>query len=112
MVLKSSGRHKLGPRSPHPMRLGLPDNVSIKFTHSDLHPSNISITLAGDGQARISALIDFEQSGWYPTYWKYCKAWWTAEIGGKRETMYLPRILDWHDDAYKHRGYFCLSLGI
>lgn len=94
------------------MRPGLPDNVSINFTHSDLHPSNILITLAGEGPARILALIDFEQSGWYPAYWEYCKARWTAEIGGEWETMYLPRILERHDDAYKHWDYFCLSLGV
>ncbi|KAH8704821.1 hypothetical protein BGW36DRAFT_434440 [Talaromyces proteolyticus] len=52
---------KLGIFPPHPMRPGLPDNVGITFTHSDLHPSN---------------------SGWYPAYWEYCKARWTAEISG------------------------------
>jgi hypothetical protein len=107
-----SARHAPGSRSPHPMRAGLPDNMSIKFTHSDLHRSNILITPSDErGPARVLALIDFEQSGWYPEYWEYCKALWTAKIGEEWET-YLPRILDRHDDAFYYFDYFCLAIGV
>lgn len=108
-----SSRENANPLSFHPMRPGLPDNVSINFTHGDLHPSNILITPEEEeGQARILALIDFEQSGWYPAYWEYCKARWTAEIGGEWGTLYIPRFLEPHDEAYKHWDYFCLILGV
>jgi hypothetical protein len=51
------GRKNATPFTYHPMRPGLPDHVSINFTHSDLHPSNILITLDGEGGARVLALI-------------------------------------------------------
>lgn len=78
----------------------------------DLHPINILVNLDGEGEGRVLALIDFEQSGWYLEQWEYCKARWTAEIGGEWETQYLPMILKRHEDAYYHWEYFCLSLGV
>ncbi|EPE04841.1 serine threonine protein kinase [Ophiostoma piceae UAMH 11346] len=58
------------------------------FTHGDLNPSNI---LAKDGQ--ITGIIDWEFSGWYPSYWEYTstyirnymRAWWQS---------LLPQFLD------------------
>ncbi|KAI9744760.1 MAG: hypothetical protein M1818_001685 [Claussenomyces sp. TS43310] len=56
------------------LRLGiLPDLVHrddhrIVFTHSDLSMRNI---LVKDG--RISAIVDWENAGWYPEYWEYTK---------------------------------------
>lgn len=39
----------------------------LKFTHANLCPQNILV----DDSGRISALIGWEQSGWYPEYWEY-----------------------------------------
>lgn len=31
--------------------------------------------VSGDpGARRIAAIIDWEQAGWYPEFWEYCKA--------------------------------------
>ncbi|TVY22805.1 hypothetical protein LHYA1_G008399 [Lachnellula hyalina] len=40
------------------------------FTHCDLNPFNILVR--GD---RIVGIIDWEFSGWYPSYWEYTSAW-------------------------------------
>ncbi|KAI9654067.1 MAG: hypothetical protein M1829_001099 [Trizodia sp. TS-e1964] len=45
-----------------------------------LHPSNIMVSARGP--CRIVALIDWHQSGWYPHYWEYCKAVFTAGPNG------------------------------
>jgi thiamine kinase-like enzyme len=41
----------------------------IKFTHNDLHFSNIMVN-----NGHISSLIDWADSGWYPDYWEYVSA--------------------------------------
>jgi aminoglycoside phosphotransferase (APT) family kinase protein len=51
------------------------------MTHGDLHPRNIMVKWEGakdegDGHGggnriRVTALIDWELSGWYPEYWEF-----------------------------------------
>ncbi|CAE6426703.1 unnamed protein product [Rhizoctonia solani] len=60
---------------PHPFRKNLPDDVPIVFTHGDLHRSNVIISSRSEGGSpRVLSLIDWGQSGWYPSYWEFCKA--------------------------------------
>jgi aminoglycoside phosphotransferase len=40
------------------------------FTHCDLNPGNILV----HGE-KIVGVIDWESSGWYPSYWEYTCAW-------------------------------------
>ncbi|KAK2737298.1 hypothetical protein FQN57_000382 [Myotisia sp. PD_48] len=42
------------------------------FTHGDLNPFNILVR--GD---KVVGIIDWEFSGWYPSYWEYTSAWYT-----------------------------------
>ena len=39
------------------------------FTHADLAPRNIIVD-----NGKVSAIVDWEFSGWYPEYWEYTKA--------------------------------------
>lgn len=56
---------------------GLPTRPwDIKFTHADLHRGNIIVSCSTP--ARIIAIVDWAQSGWYPDYWEYCKAHYTC----------------------------------
>lgn len=59
-----------------PYRSLLPDDGVIKFTHGDLHRGNIIIS--SSKPARIIAIVDWAQAGWYPDYWEYCKALYTC----------------------------------
>ncbi|KAH7412208.1 kinase-like domain-containing protein [Phaeosphaeria sp. MPI-PUGE-AT-0046c] len=95
--------------SPHPYRSFLPDNVPIVFTHADLHPSNIILSSGRNPQ--IIAIIDWQQSGWYPDYWEYCKARWTSRIGEEWESKYLSLIID-RRECYDYWDYFVLARGL
>ncbi|KAG5994853.1 hypothetical protein E4U43_003163 [Claviceps pusilla] len=57
---------------PGPYRHLLPDTGNIYFAHGDLTLTNIMIS-DGPAPRRISAILDWEQSGWFPEYWEYCK---------------------------------------
>ncbi|CAG8175671.1 unnamed protein product [Penicillium salamii] len=59
-----------------PYRHFLPDGGDIKVTHGDLHRGNIMIS--SSKPARILAIVDWGQAGWYPDYWEYCKALYTC----------------------------------
>ncbi|KAE8408875.1 phosphotransferase enzyme family protein [Aspergillus pseudonomiae] len=63
-------------RYKDPYREFLPDTGEIKFTHADLHRGNIIVSTTGP--ARILAIVDGAQAGWYPDYWEYCKACYTC----------------------------------
>ena len=58
------------------------------FTHGDLHPSNI---LAKDG--RITGIIDWEFSGWYPSYWEYTSTYINNQMRTTWKSL-LPTFLD------------------
>jgi hypothetical protein len=94
----------------HPLRRGLPDDP-IRFVHGDIHRSNILITSEGQHPPRVLAIIDWHQSGWYPAYWEYCKARWTAEPGDEWVTKYIPEIIEARAEAYHSFNYFCLCHG-
>ena len=89
----------------------LPDNGPITLTHGDLHPSNIIVSVPEDGPIRIKAIIDWHQSGWYPSYWEWCKLSWCVPYDGEWCTEYLPRILT-PEQAYLPWCYFTQALGM
>lgn len=45
----------------------LPRSSASVFTHGDLAPRNIMVDAAG----QITAILDWENAGWYPDYWEY-----------------------------------------
>lgn len=54
--------------------LPLPFDSPIVFTHSDLNFSNILITPRSSNETpQVLAIIDWEQSGWMPSFWEYSK---------------------------------------
>ncbi|OAA55560.1 Protein kinase-like domain protein [Niveomyces insectorum RCEF 264] len=116
------GPHRLPPwepRSPHPYRCYLPDDGPIVFTHADLHPTNILIRASrqNGGSPRVAAVIDWQQAGWYPAYWEYCKSrWaWSAKAGSAWPETYVPKVLEagpYEGDCYNYWDYFVLARGI
>lgn len=75
-----------------PYRGYLPDIGKIKFTHGDLHRSNIIISTGMS--PCILAIIDWAHAGWYPDYWEYCKALYTANHNDAWRTVGIPEFLD------------------
>lgn len=83
---------------PDPYRQLLPDDSTVVFTHADLHPSNIMVTEQGS-PCRIVALIDWQQSGWYPDYWEFCKAEFTVDPKSEWCAEYIPSFLEQPSDT-------------
>ena len=96
---------------PHPLRHWLPDYAAVSFTHGDLHRSNIIVSAKKDGPVRVRAIVDWHQSGWLPSYWEYCKARWTANMGKQWEKNYLPKFLEEYE-SYDYWHFFVLRLGV
>ena len=46
----------------------------ITFSHGDLRPANIVVLPDVQGNYRISGIVDWEMSGFYPDYWESVKA--------------------------------------
>jgi hypothetical protein len=94
---------------PEPYRAHLPDDSEITFTHGDLHRSNILVSAT---PPRVTALIDWEQSGWLPAYWESCKAHWTASYLSDWAVKYLPLVLDQSDESVQEAwDYYTDSVG-
>ncbi|GIK07224.1 hypothetical protein Aspvir_002881 [Aspergillus viridinutans] len=92
-----------------PYRYELPDDCAIKFTHSDLHRSNIIIT--SHRPYRTLAIVDWEQSGWFPAYWEARKAQYSVSTKEEWSARYLPMILDQYDATWGPWDYYTTSLG-
>jgi thiamine kinase-like enzyme len=92
-----------------PFRYGLPDDCAIKFTHGDLHTSNIMITCSKP--YRVIALIDWEQSGWFPEYWEARKLEWVYSKCEGWTAEYVPMILSLYASTQDSWGWYMASLG-
>ncbi|KAB8259852.1 kinase-like domain-containing protein [Aspergillus pseudonomiae] len=92
-----------------PFRHDLPDNSTIKFTHGDLHRSNIIVTPFAP--YRILAIVDWEQSGWLPAYWEARKAQYTAHWREEWSVRYLPMILDPYTSTWEPWDWYTSSMG-
>ena len=66
---------------PDPFRDGMPNDAVVVFTRADLHPSDIMTSK--ESLCTILAVIDWQQSGWYPDYWEFRKTAYTAEVGSE-----------------------------
>ncbi|KAJ6036805.1 Aminoglycoside phosphotransferase [Penicillium herquei] len=63
----------------HYAKHALSENHEIVFTHSGIAPENILV-----GGGRVTAILDWEDAGWYPEYWEYTRAF-----------RYLRPMPDW-----------------
>ncbi|KAI0967803.1 kinase-like domain-containing protein [Xylaria arbuscula] len=79
--------------------IDIADPGPVVFTHNDLVACNILVTRK---TARIAAIVDWGQAGWYPAYWEFCKAQrvnvpderFFNEYEKEWKQEYLPRIVD------------------
>ncbi|KAM5477064.1 hypothetical protein MauCBS54593_000335 [Microsporum audouinii] len=92
-----------------PYREYLPDDGKIKFTHGDLHRGNIIISPGTN--PRILAVIDWTHAGWYPEYWEYCKALYTAHYNGDWRNVWIPTFLDHYTVEFDVFAEYVLQMG-
>ncbi|KAJ4254487.1 hypothetical protein NW762_010086 [Fusarium torreyae] len=88
------GKEIQGLDHPDMYRDMLPDYGNIYFTHGDLTLGNIMVSGSSNSYA-ITGIIDWEQAGWYPEYWEYCKLLLGVELG------HQWRIEDWGSKVTK-----------
>jgi thiamine kinase-like enzyme len=67
-------------------------NRSSVFTHADLQRKNILVlevpaSSPGPRRLEVSAVVDWEEKGWYPSYWEYASCFVDFSMGG-----YLARV--------------------
>ncbi|KAG5642685.1 hypothetical protein DXG03_002343 [Asterophora parasitica] len=76
-------------------RSGLSENHSVKFTHSDLAIWNIHVNVNGPhaDDVEITAILDWEQSGWRPEHWETFK--FLSGVGSNR------RLKEWRAMAFE-----------
>ena len=43
--------------------------------------------------ARVLAIVDWAQSGWYPDYWEYCKALYTCFYEDEWRQDFIDKFL-------------------
>lgn len=84
-------------RYDDPNRCFLPDDGEVKLTHADLNRRNI--ILPSTNPLRI-VVVDWQQSGWYPDYWEYCKATWTVSYKDEWREDYIYKYLQPREDVY------------
>ncbi|EEA19995.1 conserved hypothetical protein [Talaromyces marneffei ATCC 18224] len=68
----------------------------IVFTHADLNPRNILVDrmVQPDGSRgwKVTGIVDWETSGYYPEYWDYTKAMFEGFRGFQRYTSMMRRV--------------------
>lgn len=93
-------------------RIGIRSEMLIVFTHAALLPPNIMLTPGP--RPRIAAIIDWEQSGWYPAYWEYCKVRRINQFPDPVHTewveTYVPMLLTPVDEYTVYRGFVAYAL--
>ena len=55
-------------------RVSCPQNATIIFSHGDLRPENIMVQGDQHGNYKITGILDWEKSGFYPDYFECLKA--------------------------------------
>ncbi|OIW31574.1 kinase-like protein [Coniochaeta ligniaria NRRL 30616] len=65
------------------------------FTHGDLNASNVLV----DGD-KVTGIIDWETSGWYPHYWEYTSVWYGNRIRPGWQSM-IPKFLQPYPEELK-----------
>lgn len=91
-----------------PNRCLLPDIGEIKLTHADLNRRNIIV--ASTSPVRI-VIIDWQQSGWYPDYWEYCKAAYTCWYEDEWRKDYIDQFLQPQTDVYFVFSEYIMAMG-
>lgn len=65
-----------------PFQFHFSGDYSIRFAHADLNLFNILVSPTGP--RKITGIVDWEHSGWYPEYWEFCTM---LHVNGGHEIM-------------------------
>ncbi|KAK9783573.1 putative Kinase-like domain-containing protein [Seiridium cardinale] len=83
-----------------PYRDLLSDTGPIYFTHGDLTLGNIIVSSMANPR-RILGVVDWEQAGWYPAYWEYCKLLYGVEYSHEwRSEGWAEKVMEQYTDEW------------
>lgn len=68
-------------------------DYEVRFTHADLCPQNILV----DENGRITAVLDWENSGWYPEYWEYTQMHFASPTGMEDWLEMMEKVMKRYD---------------
>ncbi|KFA45567.1 hypothetical protein S40293_06591 [Stachybotrys chartarum IBT 40293] len=103
LLVAAATRQPYGPQEilKPPQHDEIPNNSDVYFTHGDLTLNNIMIS-GSAGSYKIEGIIDWEQAGWYPEYWEYCKMLYAIDYEHEfREAGWAQTIMRPWDDAFE-----------
>jgi hypothetical protein len=72
------------------------DNSQIVFTHGDLRPENILVEVVDDKTCKVTGIVDWETSGFYPEYHEATKSpivWERTKSGTGTNSLHHPSHL-------------------
>ena len=92
-----------------PHRSFLTDTGMIKMTHADLHRENIIIS--STKPSRVLVIVDWEQAGWYPDYWEYCKALYTCNYESEWREEWIDKFVDPRMDEFLSFIEYTMAIG-
>jgi aminoglycoside phosphotransferase (APT) family kinase protein len=75
------------------LRDSMPTDHELKPSHGDLHPRHIMVTSESSSEdVRITAILGWDNAGWYPEYWEFVQAVHRTESQGELRDWveYLP----------------------
>ncbi|RDB19914.1 hypothetical protein Hypma_012967 [Hypsizygus marmoreus] len=78
------------------IRPQMSDTHRVVFTHGDLAPRNIFVK---GGQ--VVAIIDWEESGWFPEHWQCVKAWWCPGLDKDWDAMIPDFVPQNYEEAVR-----------
>ncbi|KAH6847087.1 kinase-like domain-containing protein [Chaetomium sp. MPI-CAGE-AT-0009] len=68
------------------------------FTHADIQRKNVLVLDEAERGWRVTAVVDWEDAGWYPSYWEYASAFvdfvWNDDWPEKYERIVEPCPLE------------------
>ncbi|KFA75714.1 hypothetical protein S40288_04955 [Stachybotrys chartarum IBT 40288] len=103
LLVAAATRQPYGPQEiiKPPQHDEIPNDGEVYFTHGDLTLNNVLIT-GSTGSYKVEGIIDWEQAGWYPEYWEYCKMLYAIEIKHEfREAGWAQTIMRPWEDAFE-----------
>ena len=65
----------------------------VRFTHGDLCPQNILV----DDHGRVTAVLDWENAGWYPEYWDYTQMHFRVPEGMEEWLAMMEKVMKRYD---------------
>ncbi|OTA99099.1 hypothetical protein M426DRAFT_68456 [Hypoxylon sp. CI-4A] len=90
-----------------PYRGLLPNMAKVYFTHGDLNRKNIIVSDA-PGPRKIAAVVDWEQAGWYPEYWEYCKLLISESYAEEwRDAGWADKVMTIYEDEFEIFSKYC-----